>query len=142
MSNRKQFEMPVKQPLTFGGVPRSEGGTVTGTPGTALYSDAIYVGDADTVSVAYQVSNGSGTTHALVQYEVSFNFDPRIETGSEGSPVASWVDLTTITADNTTNDTDIPAALSPILAPYIRIKFSGAGSNGAFNRLRGVLFRQ
>ena len=142
MSNRKQFEMPVKQPLTFGGVPRSEGGTVPDVATTEVFSDAIYVGDADTVSVAYQVTNVSGTTHALVQYEVSFNFDPRIETGSEGSPVARWIDLTTITADNTTNDTDIPAPLSPILAPYIRIKFSGAASNGSFNRCRGILFRQ
>ncbi len=142
MSSRKQCEMPVKQPLTFGGIPRSEGGTVTGTPGTVLYSDAVRVGDAETISIAYQVTNVSGTTHALVQYEVSSDFDPRIENGNEASSIASWVDVTTITADNTTDDTDIPAALSPILAPFIRIKFSGATSNGAFNRLRGVIFRQ
>jgi len=142
MSNRKQCEMPVKQPLTFSGVPRSEGGTVTGTPGTAIYSDAIYIGDAETITAVFQVTNVSGTTHAKIEYQVSYDFDPRTETGSESSPVASWVDDTTIVADNTTNDTDLPFALAPLLAPYIRFKWTGAASNGAFNRLRGLVFRQ
>ncbi len=31
---------------------------------------------------------------------------------------------------------------SPILAPYIRFEFSGAGSNGAYKQARGVLHRQ
>lgn len=142
MSRRKQFEMPVKQPLTFAGVPRSEGGTVTGTPGTALYSDAIYIGDAETISATFQVSSVSGTTHAKIDYQISRDFDRRTETGSETSPTASWVDDTPIVADNTTNDTDIPFVVSPILAPYIRFKFTGAAANGEFNRIRGILFRQ
>ena len=142
MSNRKQFEMPVSQPLTFSGVPRSEGGAIPDVDTTIVYSDAIYIGDAETISLAFEVSNVSGTTHVQADYEISFDFDHRIETGNEASPVANWVDETAIVADSTADDTVSPFALAPILAPYIRIKFRGAANNGSFNRIRGVLFRQ
>lgn len=142
MTIRKQCEMPVKQPLTFGGVPRSRSGTVTGTPGTALYSDAIYIGDAEILSVVLQVTNVSGTTHAKIEYQTSQDFNRRIETGSEASPVASWIDDTTVVADLSTDDTDMPYPLSPIYNLWIRFKFTGAGSNGAYKQARGVLIRQ
>ena len=125
----------VRQPLTFSGVPRSRSGTVTGTPGTALYSDAIYIGDAEYISAVLQVSNVSGSTHALIKYEESWNYDPRDQSGD-------WVNSTSVVADLTADDTESPYALSPILAPYLRFEFSGAASNGAFNRLRGVVFKQ
>ncbi len=125
----------VKQPLTWSGVPRSEGGTVTGTPGTALYSDAIFMGDAETVSFVIRVSNVSGSTHVLIEYQESWNYDPTTDTGD-------WAGDTTVVADMTTDDTEMPYALDPILAPYIRFKFSGAASNGSFNRIRGVLHKQ
>ncbi len=83
-----------------------------------------------------------GTTHALIEYQTSQDFDSRIETGSEASPVASWINDTTIVADLSTDDTDMPYALSPILNLWIRFKFSGAASNGAYNRIRGGLFKQ
>lgn len=136
------MDVPVKQPLTFGGIPRSEGGTIPDVATTIVYSDAVYVGDAEDVSLVFQVTNVSGTTHVLAAYEISFDFNPRIETGNEASSVANWVDTTTAVADSTVNDTDVPAALSPILAPYLRAKFSGAASNGSFNRIRGAVFRQ
>ncbi len=136
------IKYPVKQPLTFAGVPRSRSGTVTGTPGTALYSDAIYVGDAEIISVILRVTNHSGTTHALIKYQTSQDFDSMIETGSEASPVASWIDENTIVADLSTDDTDMPYPLSPILTQWIRFEFSGAASNGAFKQARGVLIKQ
>lgn len=142
MTNRKQCEMPVKQPLTFGGIPRSEGGTIPDVATTIVYSDAIRIGDSETQSAVFQVSNVSGTTHALIEYQTSWNFDSRIETGNEASPIADWVDETEVEDDLTADDTESPYALSPLLAPYIRFKFSGAASNGSFNRIRGVLFRQ
>ncbi len=142
MTIRKQCEMPVKQPLTFGGVPKSEGGTIPDVATTIVYSDAIYIGDAETLTAVFQVSNVSGTTHAQIDYQTSWNFDSRIETGNEASPIADWVDETAIVADLTADDTESPYALSPLLAPYIRFKFSGAASNGSFNRIRGILFRQ
>jgi hypothetical protein len=140
MNNR--MEVPVRQPFTFGGVPKSEGGTVTGSPGTALYTDAIYVGDAELFSLAFRVSNVSGTTHTLVESQISFDFDPRTETGNEASSIAKWVDDATEVADSTVNDTDVAVPISVTLAPYVRFKFTGAGSNGAYNRIRGVVFRQ
>jgi len=136
------MKVPVKQPFTFGGVPRSEGGTIPDVATTEVFTDAIYVGDAETLSVAFQVTNAGGTTHALVQYEMSTDFDPRIETGNEGSPIANWVDTTNIVADNTTNDTDVLTAITPTLCTWLRIKFSGAASNGSFNRIRGSVLRQ
>jgi hypothetical protein len=130
------LEDPVKQPLTFSGVPRSRSGTVTSTPGTALYSDAIYIGDAETISVVLQVTNVSGTTHALIKYQESWNYNPTTEVGD-------WhATKTTVVADLQTDDTEMPYALSPILAPYIRFEFSGAASNGAYKQARGVLFKQ
>lgn len=142
MSVRKQCEMPVKQPLTFGGIPRSEGGTIPDVATTIVYSDAISIGDAEDITAVFQVSNVSGSTHVKIEYQVSWDFDRRIETGNEASPVANWVDDTDVVADLTADDTESPYALSPLLAPYIRFKFSGAGSNGSFNRIRGILFRQ
>ncbi len=143
MTFRKQCEMPVKQPLTFSGVPRSEGGTIPDVATTIVYSDAIHIGDAETLTAVFQVSNVSGTTHAKIEYQTSWNFDRRTETGSEGSPTADWVDDTVVVADLTgADDTESPYALSPLLAPYIRFKFSGAANNGSFNRIRGILFRQ
>ncbi len=142
MTIRKQCEMPVKQPLTFGGVPRSEGGTIPDVATTIVYSDAIFIGDSEVLTAVFQVTNVSGTTHVKIEYQVSYDFDKRIEDGDEASPIANWVDDTTVVADLTDNDTESPYALSPLLAPYIRFKFSGAASNGSFNRIRGILFRQ
>lgn len=142
MSRRKQHEMPIKQPLTFSGVPKSEGGTIPDVATTIVYSDAISIKDADTLSAVFRVTNVSGTTHVKIEYQVSWDFDRRIETGNEASPVAKWVDDTVIDADLTDNDTESPYALSPLLAPYIRFKFSGATSNVSFNRIRGALFKQ
>lgn len=142
MTIRKQCEMPVKQPLTFGGVPRSEGGAIPDVATTFVYSDAIYIGDAETLTAVFQVSNVSGATHAKIEYQTSWDFDKRIETGNEASPVANWAGDTDVVVDLTSDDTESPYALSPLLAPYIRFKFSGAASNGSFNRIRGILFRQ
>ena len=142
MTIRKQCEMPVKQPLTFGGIPRSEGGVIPDVATTIVFSDAIHIGDSEVLTAIFQVSNVSGTTHAKIDYQVSWDFDRRTETGNEASPTANWVDETNIVADLTNDDTESPYALSPLLAPYIRFKFSGAASNGSFNRIRGILFRQ
>lgn len=143
MTGRKQYEMPVRQPLTFGGIPKSEGGTIPDVATTIVYSDAIRIDDAETFTAVFQVSNVSGTTHAKIEYQTSWNFDHRIENGNESSPVADWVDDTTIVADLTgADDTESPYALSPLLASHIRFKFSGASSNGSFNRIRGILLRQ
>ena len=141
-SRRKQHEMPIKQPLTFSGVPKSEGGTIPDVNTTIVFSDAIRITDAETLVAVFQVTNVSGATHVMIEYEVSWDFDRRIETGNESSPKANWVDRTTVVADLTDNDTESPYALSPLLAPYIRFRFSGAGSNGSFNRIRGILFKQ
>ncbi len=117
MTIRKQCEMPVKQPLTFAGVPRSEGGTIPDVATTLVYSDAIHIGDAETLTAVFQVSNVGGATHAKIEYQTSWNFDRRTETGSEGSPTADWADDTDIDADLTADDTESPYALSPLLAP-------------------------
>ncbi len=136
------MKIPVKQPLTFGGVPKSEGGTIPDVATTIVYSDAIYVGDAEVLSCLLKVSNVSGATHVKIEFQTSQDFDPRIESGNEASPVASWVDDTEVVADLTTDDTDMPYALSPILNLWLRFKFSGATNNGSFNRIRGVLIKQ
>lgn len=142
MTIRKQCEMPVKQPLTFGGIPRSEGGVIPDVATTIVFSDAIYIGDSEVLTAIFQVSNVSGTTHAKIEYQTSWDFDRRTENGNEASPTANWAGNTTVEADLTADDTESPYALSPLLAPYIRFKFSGAASNGSFNRIRGILFRQ
>ena len=119
MTIRKQCEMPVKQPLTFGGVPRSEGGTIPDVATTIVYSDAIFIGDSEVLTAVFQVTNVSGTTHVKIEYQVSYDFDKRIEDGDEASPIANWVDDTTVVADLTDNDTESPYALSPLLAFHI-----------------------
>lgn len=135
------MKVPVKQPLVWGGIPRSEGGTVTGTPGTPLYSDAIFIGDAEIVSVEFAFSNVSGTTHVQVDYEISYDYTRKAGTGTwVGS--AAGTTPTAIVANATDDDTVLPYALSPTYAPWIRFKFSGAGSNGAFNRIRGSIYKQ
>ena len=142
MQNRQHNEMPVKQPLTFSGVPGSEGGTIPDVDTTIVFSDAIRIADASVFTAIFQVSNVSGTTHVKIEYQTSWDFNSRVEDGNEASPIANWVDTTTIVADLTADDTESPFALSPLLAPYIRFRFSGAASNGSFNRIRGSLFRQ
>ncbi len=128
-------KMSVRQPLTWSNVPRSEGGTVTGTPGTAIYSDPIRIDDSETQTLVIEVSNVSGSTHALVKYWESWDWDNYKRTGT-------WTEVGTVVADLTDDDTVSPYALGPILAPYIRFEFTGAASNGAYNRIRGLLHRQ
>lgn len=130
------LEDAVRQPLIWSGVPRSEGGTVTATPGTELFSDPIYIGDAEVVSVELAVSNVSGATHVHAKYQESINYDPTTDTGDWNST------KTSVVADMTTDDTLLPFALSPIFTRYIRFSFIGAASNGAYNRIRGALLKQ
>ncbi len=130
------MKIPVKQPITWAGVPRSEGGTVTGTPGTELYPDPIYIGDAETISVEIAVSNVSGSTHVEVKYQESINYNVTTGTGDWNTTKG------TVVADMTTDDTLLPFALAPIFSRYIRFEFGGAASNGAYNRIRGSLLKQ
>ena len=129
------LKIAVRQPLVWGGIPRSEGGTVPDVATTYQNSDPIYVGDSETLSAEFAVSNVSGATHVIASHQISFDYNPKTKSGT-------WVDETTIVADMTTDDTMMPYALSVILAPYIRLRFGGAASNGSFNRIRGSLTKQ
>lgn len=131
----------VNQPLVWSGVPGSEGGTVTGTPGTALYCDPVYVGDAETISAVFAFSNVSGASHVKIDYEISYDYNRKDDTGTWVGSIAGTTP-TALEADATDDDTDLPYAISPTLAPWIRFKFSGATSNGAYNRIRGKVTTQ
>ena len=105
----------------------SKGDTLLVTGTSTVYSLAFSVQDSEHFGIAYKVI-GSAPSVTL-QVEESWMLPP-----TEGSSDSNWTvpsEIPTIATSFSTNNTWTLQSLSPVVAPFARIKIVGTGGNSA-----------
>ena len=93
-----------------------------------VYTRAVNIGFGSSFAIWLNLTSVAGTVDMTITLEESYGLP-----ADEGEADANWVTPANISAivTNRTSGTPYMAALSPVVAPYLRLKIEGKNANNA-----------